>query len=122
MRGALVAHQDLPLESLGTRISEQVVRIYLDTFGKGPLHSTTFVNGDVITTLLREVFTPAEKFMVGEGKIETVLATRMHWQRVTESRFKADIARVTGRNVASAVSGFNPERDLASEVFVLEPR
>ena len=117
-----MAHQELPLDSVETRISEQVVRIYLDTFGKGPLHSTTFVNGDVITTLLREVFTPAEKWMVSEGKIETVLTTRMHWQRVTDSRFRAEVAEVTGRNVISAISGFDAERDLASEVFVLEPR
>lgn len=117
-----MAHQELPHGSVEARISEQVVRIYLDTFGKGPLHSTTFVNGDVITTLLRDVFTPAEKFMVGEGKIESVLATRMHWQRVTDSRFRIEIAEVAGRNVVSAVSGFNAERDLASEVFVLEPR
>ena len=122
MRGALVAHQELPSESMESRISEHVVRIYLDTFGRGPLHSTTFVNGDVITTLLGDVFTPAEKFMVGEGKIDSVLAARMHWQRVTDSRFRTEIGEIMGRNVISAVSGFNPERDLASEVFVLEAR
>ena len=117
-----MAHKELPHDSVEARVSEQVVRIYLDTFGKGPLHSTTFVNGDVITTLLREVFTPAEKFMVDEGKVETVLTTRMHWQRVTDSRFRAEVGGITGRNVLSAVSGFNAEGDLASEVFVLEPR
>ena len=116
-----MAHQDVPPDTLETRISEQIVRIYLDTFGKGPLHSTTFINGDIVTTLLREVFTPAEKWMIDHDKIESVLATRMHWQRVTDSRFRGEVAAITGRNVISAVSGFNAENDLASEVFILEP-
>ena len=101
------------------RISDDVERLYLDKFGKGPLNTKTFVNGDVITTLLSEVFTPAEQAMIERDQADSVLATRMHWQRATDPMFRSAIAEATGRHVLAAISGFDPAHDLASEVFVL---
>ena len=103
------------------RISEDIARLYLETFGKGPMRVETYLNQDVVTTVLHEVFTVAEKLMVEEGKLDSVLSTRMHWQRVTDARFRACIGAATGRHVIAAVSGFDPVHDFASEVFVLEP-
>ena len=103
------------------RISDDIARLYLETFGKGPMHVETHLNQDVVTTLLGEVFTVAEKLMVEEGKLDSVLSTRMHWQGVTDARFRACVTAATGRRVIAAVSGFDPLHDFASEVFVLEP-
>ena len=116
-----MAHQEPPLGELETSISSEVVRIYLDSFGKGPLRSDTYLNGHVITTLLREVFTPAEKLLAGDGKAETVLATRIQWQRLTAPEFKARVEVLTGRIVKTTISGFDIDNDFATEVFVLEP-
>lgn len=107
-------------EQIAYRISESVARLYLDTFGKGPLHTETFLNGDVVTTLLRDVFTVAENLLVDRGKVNSVLATRMEWQSATDERFRSAVACETGRRVIAAVSGFDPVNDLASEVFLLE--
>ena len=38
-------------------VSEAVSRLFLDKFGKGPVHAETYVNGDVAVTLMRDVFT-----------------------------------------------------------------
>jgi len=108
-------------EQVAARISESVARLYLDTFGKGPLHAQTFVNGDIVTTLLRDVFTVAENLLIDGGKVDSVLITRMEWQRATDERFRAAVARDIGRPVLAAVSGFDPAHGLASEIFVLEP-
>lgn len=107
--------------STASAVSAAVERLYLDRYGKGPLHTETFVNGDVITTLLRDVFTPVEKAMVDDGRHDSVLVTRMQWQSATDSLFRKAVAEVTGRGVLAAVSGFDPVHDLATEVFVLAP-
>ncbi len=104
---------------VAARISDDVARLYLDTFGKGPLHTETFINGDVVTTLLREVFTVAEKMLVDNGKVDAVLATRMQWQGATDQSFRSSVTDATGRRVIAAVSGFDAVNDMASEVFVL---
>ena len=109
-------------ERLATRISDDVARLYLDTFGKGPLHTETFINGDVVTTLLREVFTSAERSMIDEGQSDAVMATRTQWQNATDGRFRSAVAEATGRPVLAAISGFDAQHDLASEVFVLAPK
>jgi len=119
--GPIVAHHQSSSEELGVRISDDIARLYLETFGKGPMHVETHLNQDVVTTVLRDVFTVAEKLMVEEGKLDSVLSTRMHWQGVTDALFRACVGAATGRRVIAAVSGFDPVHDLASEVFVLEP-
>ena len=106
---------------MAARISNDVERLYLDKFGKGPLNTTTFMNGDVITTLLRGVFTPAERSMIEGNQADSVLATRVQWQRATDAMFRAAIGEATGRRVVAAISGFDLAHDLASEVFVLAP-
>ncbi len=108
-------------DSVATRVSEVVSRLYLDKFGKGPLHAETMIYGDYVVTLLRDVYTPAEKAMIDAGKQDSVLTTRMLWQHSTDLLFKASVARVIGREVLVAISGFELEHDMASEVFVLAP-
>jgi len=102
-------------------VSEAVSRLFLDKFGKGPVHAETFVNGDVVTTLMRDVFTVAERTMIADGKAENVLTTRMLWQAATDDMFKAAVAEVTGRRVLTVISGFELKDEVATEVFVLAP-
>ena len=87
-------------------ISEAVTRLYLDTFGKGPMSVETHCHKDMAITLLRDVLTPGEHTLVGAGNSESVMTTRMQWQRATQQRFKSSIGEAAGRPVLSAVSGF----------------
>ncbi len=110
-----------PDASTASAVSDAVERLYLDRYGKGPLHTETFVNGDVVTTLLRDVFTPVEKAMIASGRHDSVLVNRMQWQSATDALFREAVAEVTGRDVVAAISGFDAVHDLATEVFVLAP-
>ena len=103
------------------KVSAAVERLYLDRYGKGPLHTETFINGDVITTILRDVFTPVEKAMVDDGRTDSVLQNRLQWQSATDGMFRSVVGEATGRGVLAAVSGFDAVHDLATEVFVLAP-
>lgn len=102
-------------------VSEVVSRLFLDKFGKGPIDVETFVHGDVVVTLMRGVFTVAERTMIASGKHDSVLTTRMLWQQATDDMFKAAIGEATGRRVTSVISGFQVDEEMATEVFVLAP-
>lgn len=102
-------------------ISEAVTRLYLDTFGKGPMSVETHCYEDMAITLLRDVLTPGEHTLVGAGNSESVVTTRMQWQRATQHRFKSTIGEAAGRPVVSAVSGFEVDDALATEFFLFEP-
>jgi uncharacterized protein YbcI len=103
------------------RVSDVICRLYLDKFGKGPMRAETAIYGDLIVTVLREVYTPAEKAMIQAGKEDSVLVTRMLWQHSTDLVFKEGVASVTGREVLVAIRGSELEHDMASEIFVLAP-
>lgn len=81
----------------------------------------TFINGDVVTTLMRDVFTVAERSMIGAGMGDSVLSTRMRWQDATTATFKADVSAATGREVLTVISGFELDEEIATEVFLLAP-
>ena len=108
-------------ESVPARVSAAVERLYLDRYGKGPLRTETFINGDVVTTLLHDVFTPVEKAMIEDGRNDAVLVNRMQWQSATEAMFLSVVGEATGRSVLAAISGFDAVHDIATEVFVLAP-
>ena len=102
-------------------ISEAVTRLYLDTFGKGPLDVKTHCHVDMATTVLRDVLTASEQTLIGAGKSHSVLTTRMEWQRATQNQFKSTISKAAGRLVLSAVRGFEVDDAMATEVFLFEP-
>jgi len=109
-------------DPVADRVSAAVSRLYLDKFGKGPLSAETFMNGDIVVTVLRDVYTVAEKAMFADGREESVLTTRVLWQHTTDDQFKAAVANATGRGVLAAISGFEIREEMATEVFVLAPR
>ncbi len=108
-------------EGVESAVSEAVSRLYLDKFGKGPMHSETFVNGNVLTTVMHDVFTAVERELVANGKSDSVLTNRMLWQEATDAVFKEAVGRVTGRDVLTVVSGYEVHREVATEVFILAP-
>ena len=52
------------------------------------------------------------------GKAESVMVTRMAWQNATDAMFKEVVEVATGRSVLSAISGFEVDQELATEVFI----
>lgn len=110
-----------PEDSTCSLVSDAVSALYLEKFGRGPMQARTFIHDDVVVTLLGDVFTPAEKALVGAGKRDSVLTTRVLWQHSTDELFRTSVSDITGRVVLTAISGFDLEHDVASEVFLLAP-
>lgn len=106
-------------DAAATAVSEAVSRLFLDKFGKGPMHIETFVQGDVMTTVMRDVFTTAERSLIDGGRADSVL--NMLWQNATRDMFKEAVSVAAGRQVLSVVSGFELDQEMATEVFLLAP-
>ena len=103
-------------------ISNAMVRIYKEQFGRGPTKAATHYAGpDCIISTLEDTLTPAERHMVELGEHQRLRDVRMFFQHATEKQFREAIEGMTGRKVRAFVSGMDAERDVASEVFYLEP-
>lgn len=109
-------------QSVLSEISREMVHLYKEQFGRGPVKSKTrFADADCIVCTLEQSLTPAEKSLVALGEQQRLRDVRMFFQYATEARFLEVIERLTGRRVVAFVSGIDTVHDVASEVFYLEP-
>jgi uncharacterized protein YbcI len=104
-------------------LSNELVRIYKDQFGRGPTKVRSHYAGpDTIVCLLENTFTPAEKSLQGMGEHQRLREMRMFFQYASSGDFTAAVASTTGRRVRSFISGIDTNTDIACELFVLEPQ
>jgi uncharacterized protein YbcI len=104
-------------------ISNAMVRLYKDQFGRGPTKARTHWAGpDTLLVVLEDTLAPVERSMVGMGEHQRLRELRMLFQYATVDGFCEPIERITGRKVRAFVSGMDTEVDgLSTEVFVLHP-
>jgi uncharacterized protein YbcI len=109
--------------SVTAAISDEMVRIYKDQFGRGPDRVRTYWCGDdVLTTVLESTFTPAERNLAMLGEHQRLRDTRTFFQYATVREFCEPIERLTKRTVKAFVSGIDTEVDgLSIETFILHP-
>jgi len=102
-------------------ISQAIVRIHAEHYGKGATQAKTYVWDDLVVTVLRDVLTVAERTLVEVDRPDTVRQVRGTFQISLERTFRDAVERLTGRRVRSFMSQVDPANGLGVEVFVLEP-
>jgi uncharacterized protein YbcI len=104
-------------------ISNSVTRIFKDQFGRGPTRTRAYWAGrDVITVVLEDTLTPAERNLAKMGEHQRLRDIRMFFQYATIRGFCEPVERVTGRKVRAFCSALDTEVDgLSVETFVLHP-
>ena len=106
-----------------SELSNAMVRIYKEQFGRGPTKTiTSYAGPDVLITSLENSLTPAERRLAELGEHQRLRDTRMFFQYASAEEFVGAVERITGRKVRAFVSGIDTEQDVSSEVFYLEPR
>jgi uncharacterized protein YbcI len=109
--------------SMLLKVSNEMVRIYKDQFGRGPTKARTdWAGPDAVLCTLRDSFTPAEKNMVAMGEHQRLRDIRMFFQHASEDEFRGAIEAVVGRKVIAFISGVDTHHDVSAELFYLEPR
>ena len=104
-----------------TAISDGLVALLKEFYGRGPEKTKTYVDDDLVVCLLRGGFTRVEQTLLEGGHGEDVIRQRMIFQQVMRSRFERVVETATGRRVIGFMSGNQQEPDMICEVFVLAP-
>ena len=103
-------------------ISDGMVRLYKELFGRGPTKArASYAGPDLLVATLENSLTRIERTMASAGEHERLRDLRMHFQYLGEDDFVEIVERITGRKVRAFVSGIDTKRDVASELFYLEP-
>jgi uncharacterized protein YbcI len=103
-------------------ISNEMVRIYKEQFGRGPTKTRTqWAGSDVLVVTLEKTLTPAEHSLCRLGEHGRLRDLRLLFQYAELERFCAPVERLTGRKVRGFISGIDTVADIACEMFVLHP-
>jgi uncharacterized protein YbcI len=103
-------------------ISNEMVRVYKDLFGRGPSRARSYFAGpDMVICSLETSFTPAERSLAETGEHQRLRETRLFFQHARENDFRETVEKITGRRVRGFLSGTDTHEDLSCEVFYLEP-
>ena len=114
---AMVADKSPMLE-----ISNAMVRLYKEAFGRGPTKARAqFAGHDTIVVILESSLTVAERNLVAMGEHQRLREARLFFQYALEDQFRAIVEQALGRRTLAFISGIDTARDVAMEVFTLEP-
>jgi len=110
--------------SLLMEVSNTMVRLYKELFGRGPTRArSNWAGPDALVCVLEETLTPTERNLVKMGEHQRLRDTRMFFQYATVREFCEPIEQITGRKVRAFQSSIDTEADgQAVEVFVLHPQ
>ncbi len=104
-----------------TAISDGMVALLKEFYGRGPARTKSYYEDDLVTCLLRGGFSRVERTLLEGGRGSSVIQQRMEFQEVMRERFVAVIERATGRRVIGFMSGNQQDPDIMCEVFILAP-
>ena len=109
--------------SLLSAISNEMVRLYKEQFGRGPTKVRAHWAGpDILLVALEDTLTPAERNLVKMGEHQRLRDLRLYFQYATVREFCEPIERLTQRKVRSFHSSIDTEANgMTIEVFVLHP-
>ena len=109
--------------SILSSVSNDMVGLYKEYFGRGPTKArTSWAGPDTLVCVLEDTLTPAERNLVKMHEHQRLRDTRMFFQYATVREFCTPVEQYTGRKVRAFISGIDTEADgLATELFVLHP-
>ena len=105
-------------------ISNGIVKLMREHYGRGPMNAKTYVLDDIVVCVLRgSGFTALEQTMMDSedhDRGERVIAMREDFQRLMAERYTTMIEQLTGRKVIAFLSQAHVEPDITLEVFFLD--
>ena len=102
-------------------VSNEMVRIYKEIFGRGPTRvRADWAGPDVLVCTLEDSLTPAERKLVTLGEDQRLREVRMFFQHATEENFRGSVEAITSRKVRAFVSGIDAKQDVSAELFYFE--
>jgi uncharacterized protein YbcI len=103
-------------------ITDRLVLLIRQHYGRGPLTAKTYVLDNLIVCVLTDGYIALERTMIEGGERERVLDIRRGFQRLMETRYSEMIEELTGRKVLAFLSQTHVEPDLSVEMFLMDGR
>jgi uncharacterized protein YbcI len=100
-------------------ISNEIVRLQAEYYGKGPTRAKTYIVDDLVVVVLEESFTRAEKTLAQRGERDAIEHIRRRFQQQMAEEFTSVVEQATGRKVRVFLSETNIEHDVSVETFLL---
>ena len=108
-------------ESVRLRISNGLVHLMSESYGRGPTRAKTFILDDeYVVCVMHDMFTTAEQTLIEAGKQDLVRQTRIAFQTALSDQFKGVVADVLGRRVLTYQSQVVFDPPTSFEFFILE--
>ena len=120
------AHDDTALHPLAggkllAEITNRIVSLIREHYGRGPIKAKTYVLDNLIVCVLTDSgFTAIERTMMEGHEPERVLEMRRDFQRMMKVRYSEMIEELTGRKVLAFLSQAHVEPDLTIEMFLMD--
>ena len=105
-----------------SEVSNAMVQLHRRFYGRGPTRARTVFGGDIVTTVMSDIFTTVEKTLVERGRGDEVAGVRRAFQDAMRDEFVGAIEQITGRRVIGFASAVDVQAGIATETFVLAPR
>ena len=106
---------------LRVAISNAIVQVHREYFGKVPTKARTYLMDDLIVTVMHGAATRLEQTLAEAGEKDRVREVRQAFQDSLDVVFVAKVEQLTGRRVAAFLSQSSVDPDVSVEVFILEP-
>src|SRR3954463_9042101 len=107
------------LGEMRATISNEIVRLQAEYYGKGPTRAKTYIVEDLVVVVLEESFTRAEKTLAERGEREAIEHIRRRFQQQMAEDFTSVVEQATGRKVRVFLSETNIDHDVSVETFLL---
>ncbi len=108
-------------QSPSAMISTAAVQLLHEYTGRGPTKAKTLIGEDVVTIVLADTLTKAERTLVENGRTDRVIQLRHDFQTVMKDDLVELVEQRLGRKVVAFMSQNHIDPDLGVEIFVLEP-
>jgi uncharacterized protein YbcI len=113
--------QSLSAGELQAALSNAIVRIMREFYGKGAARSRTMIFDEYVVVVLEDVLTTAETTLRNGGAGDLVRKVRMRFEDLMTASFVGEVERLTGRTVVAYHSQVVLEPPSCFEIFVLDP-
>lgn len=102
-------------------ISNRIVAILREHYGRGPMKAKTYALDDIIVVVMRgSGFTALEQTIMDSGQPQRIVDMRHNFQHMMTKRYTDTIEELTGRKVLAFLSQAHVDPDLTLEIFFID--
>lgn len=102
------------------RLSDEMVRLQKEHFGKGPTQAKSYMVDDLLFIVMRGSMTTAEKTLLDFGHADEVRRFRQTFENEMVGRLTEAVEQITERTVLTYQSQVLFDPDVVVEIFVLD--